>query len=354
VRNLITIATTFALCGLVVVFLEHRRRSEGRSTPDTDGSRVLMSDRTHQATVRAAGRIEGRTEAIELRARVSEQVREIHVREGQWVGKGEVLVSLDADRLTSEHDLADALLSEAEAKKLRLENGYRESEIETARSEYEAKLARLAGAEKSHQRAVALLATNAISTQELDDRLADVDSWRATSAAAQKRLELLELPPRDDDLLAATAAVRAARSRREIAQINLDRSRILAPCEGKILAIEAEPGELTGPDSPTPLVVISDTSQLRAMAEVDEYDALKIALGQACQITADGAEGILAEGQVVEIEPRMNPKKTYGQWAGERTDTFSRRVWIALEKTSLDLPVGLPVDVYIEAYDVQP
>ena len=120
--------------------------------------------------------------------------------------------------------------------------------------------------------------------------------------------------------------------------------------EGRVLAIEAEVGELTYPDSPEPLIILSDTRQLRAVAEVDEFDAMRVQLGQVCHIESDGTVGILARGHIVEIEPQMHPKQLYGQWAGERTDTFSRRVWIKLEE-QIDLPVGLPVDVFIEVIE---
>jgi hypothetical protein len=48
----------------------------------------------------------------------------------------------------------------------------------------------------------------------------------------------------------------------------------------------------------------------------------------------------------MEIEPRMEPKKIYGGWAGERNETHTRRVWISVEGDT-QLPVGLPVEVKI-------
>ncbi len=85
---------------------------------------------------------------------------------------------------------------------------------------------------------------------------------------------------------------------------------------------------------------------------MDEYDALRVQIGQQCEITSDAATGVIARGRVTEIEPQMNPKRMFGQWAGERSDTFSRRVWIDLERCD-DLPIGLPVDVYIRAAETQ-
>ena len=86
---------------------------------------------------------------------------------------------------------------------------------------------------------------------------------------------------------------------------------------------------------------------MHAVAEVDEFDALRVKLGQRCEITSDASDGLLAIGRIVEIEPWMNQKKMFGQWAGERNDTFSRKVRIELED-SIELPIGLPVEVAIQ------
>lgn len=299
------------------------------------------------AAVRAPGRIEGLTEEIELRARHNEQVQEIRVAKGQWVQRGDVLMVLDPSKLQAMADLAAARLIEAEAKMDRIENGFRESEIETARQEAQAADARLDGAEKAYRRANELLRNEATSQQTVDDLFAELNMSRASAAAAKSRLETVSQPPREDELMAAAGAVDAARAQLEIAKTELARAQVIAPAEGMILAVEVEVGELTGPDSEQPVIIMANTSRLRCVADVDEYDVLKIQVGQQCEVSSDGTEGVLARGKIIEIEPRMHPKRMFGQWAGERSDVYSRRVWIDLTE-SLDLPIGLPVDVHIE------
>ncbi|MEM8668688.1 MAG: efflux RND transporter periplasmic adaptor subunit [Planctomycetota bacterium] len=343
-RNSITVMVTVTLFGTALLVIEqNRHRQFARPTVEINPVATIE----HFDAVRAPGRIEGLTEEIELRARVSEQIQSINTTKGQWVERGQALVSLDASQLVALRDLAAARLKEAEAKQDRIENGFRESEIETARQEAAAADARLEGAEKAYRRALILLRDYATSQQTVDDLHAALNASRAFAAAAKSRLETVSEPPRKDDLLAAQAAVDAARAQLAFAESELNRTQIKAPSAGRVLTIEGEVGELTGPDSVRPVIVMADTSRLRCVAEVDEYDALKIELGQKCEITSDGTEGVLARGTIVEIEPQMNPKKMYGQWAGERSDVYSRRVWIDLTE-SLDLPVGLPVDVYIE------
>jgi multidrug resistance efflux pump len=345
VKNSITAIVTVVLFGTALFVVEQNRTIVESDKPSVTVNPVATIE--HTVAVRAPGRIEGLTEEIELRARTTEQIQQIHVVKGQWVEQGEELIRLDDSQLASLRDLAQAQLTEAEAKKDRVENGYRASEIETARQEAAAAAARLEGAEKAYRRSLGLLHENATSQQRVDDLLAELNASRASLAAAESRLETLSAPPRADDLLAATAAVEAARAQLSFANSELKRARIVAPTDGRILAIEGEVGELTGPESEQPVIVMANTSRLRCVAEVDEYDALKITLGQKCEITCDGTEGVLARGTIVEIEPRMHPKQMFGQWAGERSDVYSRRVWIDLTE-SLDLPIGLPVDVYIE------
>lgn len=298
------------------------------------------------ATLRAPGKIEGLTETVEVRARIDEQITKIHVAEGEQVSKGDLLVSLDSESLIEEKRLAAALLQLAVAKKQRLENGARSSEIEAAKQEYEANLTPLWSAERSFQRGQSLFEGKAISQQALDELRASVDLLKAKSAAAQARLETLKLPARVDELSAANADIQAARSRLNLASIRLKHSQLTAPFAGQVLEVNARIGELTGPKSQEPMIVMVDTSQLHAVAEVDEFDALRVKLGLSCQITSDANEGILAVGKIIAVEPRMQQKKIYGQWAAERNDTFSRRVRIALEQQK-QLPIGLPVEVVI-------
>ena len=346
-KQIITAFATIAIFGTALLVNE-RHRLSGQHESSVSVALRSGSAKVRPANVRAAGRIEGLTQEIELRARMVEQISLVHVEHGQPVSSGEVLVSLDAKRLVSERDLAAALLQESKARRERLENGFRQSEIEEARQSYYAAMAQVAGVEKAYDRALTLRRERAISQQAVDDLYSQLNALRAESAAARAGLETIDAPPREDELLAATAAVQAAESRLKIAQINLDRAEIRAPIDGKVLMVNARVGELTGPESAMPLIVLSDTSRLRVMAEVDEFDALNVEIGQPCEVTCDARTTVIATGRVAEIEPQMHPKRMFGQWVGERNDTFARRIWIDLNACE-PLPVGLPIDVHIRA-----
>ena len=342
-----TTVIVLIIAGCTIAVIDQQNRSLESSQPKMPpASRAARDSMIAAGPIRAAGRIEGRSEQVEIRARINEQIKRVRVREGKWVDQGELLIELDAEKLSQHRELAAAQLMAAKARLERVRNGYRESEINAARSQHVALAAELDGARKNLERVRRLAAENAESEKTVDDHLTRVMALEGEVEAAKSRLDTLQAPPRTDDLNAATADVAAAESQLAIATTNVQRAKITAPVGGRVLAVNGETGELTGPDSVKPLVILADTSELRVMAEIDEYDALRIELGQKAFVTADSADGVLAEGKIVEIDPLMNPKRTYGQWAGERNDAYSRPVWIRLDGAQ-DLPVGLPVDVYI-------
>ncbi len=307
----------------------------------------LPSTPTISNRIVASGWIEGRTPNIEIGTRLGEQLSQILVREGDWVKEGTVLLMLDASLYQAEESAAKAALSEAQAKLKRLENGYRKSEIEAVRAEYTAKLAELEGSRKNLKRLVQLINQQAASQQSYDDEYAKAKTLEALAAAAKNRYETIAAPAREDELNAARANVEAARSKLELAKLNLDRCRITAPIEGRVLRINAEVGEIVRPEDLEPLVVMSDVRVLHAVAEVDEFDALHLTVGQKATITVDSEKEPLATGTIVRMEPIMTQKQMNLNRPGSRLDTLSRRVWVGLESPG-DLPIGLPVDVELD------
>ena len=113
-KHIITASATIFIFGTALFIHDRSRRS---SPPETQSPQdeVVRIANLASTSVRAAGRIEGRSEEIELRARMNEQISNIHVRHGQYVSAGDVLVSLDSDRLVSERDLAAALRADPQA-----------------------------------------------------------------------------------------------------------------------------------------------------------------------------------------------------------------------------------------------
>ena len=90
------------------------------------------------------------------------------------------------------------------------------------------------------------------------------------------------------------------------------------------------PGELTGPQATEPLVVVSDTSNVRVRAYVEELDAPRVCVGMSARITADGMPNASFTGTVISISPQMAGKSFHSDHPNELYDTKMREVLVEL------------------------
>lgn len=335
-----TIIGTAVLCciGIAICETQRRNRTDIGVQPVTSSPARLVGE-----LIFAPGRMTGATEEVSLHSQVIEPVATIHVRQGDLVQKGDLLITLDQETAAQQRNAAAAELEQRESALLRLQNGNRESDISAARTHFDAAQTRLEASRTRLERAKKLLLSNAISRQDFDDLQFDFQTLSSLARTAKSELESIEQPARPEDIVAAEAAVKVAAAKLQMAEHQLSKTKIKAPISGTVLKVNARLGELPKGPAGSPLVIMCDMSRPRALLEVDEYDALRIAIGQPCELTTDGMDGVIARGTITEIEARMAPKQIFGQWAGERNDTFSRRAWVDLDSDSQPLPLGLPV-----------
>lgn len=295
----------------------------------------------------ASGVVEGLTENIELRPQLAGRVVAVLVKPGEVVEKETPLVKLDDREYRQQLELASAQLEMAVAQLERLQNGHHDEERRQAAAEARAKIARLKQARRAWERIEQLRRESAIAQQQADDQQYQVETVTAEVEAAQARLAFLQSPPRPDEVRHARAKVKAAEAEMELARIHLDRCILKAPCRSRILDVEIEPGELTGPESKQPSVTLADTSRLRIRAFVEELDAPRVQVGQPAKVTADGLPNESFTGQVTHLSPKMTYKPLTTDAPGERLDTKTREVYITLDQPAAELVVGLRVDVVL-------
>lgn len=216
----------------------------------------------------------------------------LSAEEKQEVKRGQLLAELRADDFAAGIAEARARLEEAEAD-LRL---------------YETEVLR-------HDR---LAADGVIAQQSADLRRRDRDAALARRATAQAVIRRLE-------------AERA-------------KTKIVAPIDGVVLRKSVERGETV--EAGQELLTLADLSRTRIEAEVDEFDAARVALGQSVTVTAEGYSERSWRGRVEEIPDSVTARQMRPQDPGRPQDTRVLRVKIALvEPTPLRL--GQRVEVVI-------
>jgi HlyD family secretion protein len=270
--------------------------SESEARAETPAPRSARAGRQHGGDrVLAEGRVAVRPGAlVTVGTELGGVVDILSAREKTRVKKGDRLVSLRADDRQTALTEAEAKLAEAEA------------EVDDQKREYQ-------------RRVKATTASQSFSA-EIDVTRRDYEV-----AVARKR--------------AAGAAVTQCRSA-------LARTRISSPIDGVVLTSYVQSGEIVPPGSR--LVTVCDLSQTRIEAEVDEFDAPRIAPGAEVTITAEGHVGPPWRGTVEEIPDRVDARTLRPEDPGRPSDTRVLLVKIATDEP-LPLKLGQQVEIEIRS-----
>jgi len=223
--------------------------AQRKLAPDTPTDMVHEVVKTYYeeavGTLKAASR-------TEISSRVLAPIEKIHVRAGQAVRSGEVLIELDSRQLETQRSQAQANLAAAEAA------------YENAQTEY--------------QRNQKAYAARAIPKQRLDESLRNLEVSRANLTHARQALAE--------------------------AEVMLSYATITAPKAGVVVDRLAEEGDTAQPG--VPLLVLYDPDSLRLEVPVMEDLASRIQVGQKLTVRIDALppEQREVEAVVDEIVPQ--------------------------------------------------
>ncbi len=298
------------------------------------------------ARIFAGGTIEGAQREISLRFEIGGRLREVLVKPGDHVARGDVLAQLEPELWELKFAEARTLLKIARAERDRLVNGASHDNIQVARANVRA-------AETLVREADAQLARTKPNSQSEGPPPGDLERARhkyerslTQLLAARNRLDELEEPVRQEDLAIADSKVTLAEGVLRRERLMLEKTLLTAPTEGIILRVLAEPGELVGPNGDHELLTLVNRSQTCVRAYVEELDALNVTVGQQAVVVADGRPDQPFQGVVQSCSPYVSPKSHRHHEPGELLDIRVREVIIELSDGG-DLLTGLPVDVFI-------
>ncbi len=292
-RLLAAVAGVGLTAALVAVIAQHQQRQ--RAAEQARHSQPLPR------RIAALGRVEPLDRVVKLSVPASlssDAVRELRVKEGQQVSRGQVLAVMDsAESLDRSVREAQAAVQVAERKL---------TAQASVISRYRAELAQ---AEVELRRYSQLYAQGASSAEVRDRRITIESTSRAN----------LEQALRDEATLRAELEEKRATLARD--QAELAKALIRAPFSGTVFKINAYPGDKVGDDG---ILELGDSSRMGVIAEVYQTDRVGISLGQGAVISADGFPGKQMKGKVVEIARQVSRQTVFSGQAGENLD---RRVF---------------------------
>ncbi|MDI9635897.1 ABC exporter membrane fusion protein [Oscillatoria amoena NRMC-F 0135] len=274
-------------------------------------------------TITALGRLEPQGQTLQLSAPSSAEgnrIAELFVQEGDRIQAGEPIAILDnRDRASAALQKAQEQVSLAQANLDRVKAGAKTGELNAQQATIARLEAERNNAQVEAQRYEKLYRDGAISTENWDNKRlalntaqqhlqeAQVTLTRLRSSREQQiqeaqanlnrttdaKLEqineakatlekIAEIRP--VDVQAAEAELRSAQAALKQAEADLELTAILAPRDGQILKINTYPGERVSSEG---VVLLGQTQNMVAVAEVYESDITQVRIGQKARIASD-------------------------------------------------------------------
>lgn len=235
-------------------------------------------------------------------------VRELRVKEGDRVERGQILATMDDANLRGQLTQAQGQVAAAQANLQRLQAGSRPQEIAQAQAQVQEVQAALRQAELNLKRNQALFAQGAISQQDLELSLTDRDQALARLQQAKQVLDLRKSGSRPEEIAQARGQLQQAQGALQVIQSQLNDTILRAPFAGVVTRIYAEPGAFVTPTTSGSTVSSATSSSVLALAatnqvvaKVPESSLPQLRLGQTAKIVADAYPEQPFTGRIVQI-----------------------------------------------------
>ena len=250
----------------------------------------VASGQTYQSRINSYGLALPKSNVI-MRANLDSRIQEVHVREGQFVQAGELLVELNCDEATAKQEIARLSAEES-------------GPLLNAQAE-------LKFADYNLQKQTSLSHRNAVSKRELNE------AWlRFESAGAQ--------------LKAAIEANATNQARLKLADAELENHFLRAPFKGQIVEVHVSIGSAVTTNTDVLQIIDSDHLRVDLYLATDETAGLNVGDVKLLEIREPFA-GQKISGKVVFCSPLIEP--TSG----------ARRITLEIDNRELKLPAGFTV-----------
>lgn len=314
---------------------------------------------THQGNIFSGN---GRIEATEINIspRISEKVKEIYVKEGDYVKTGQVLVQMNTDSLEAQLKEAKGKLLEAQntvvvdESKLTQKNSEKASTIAVLKQ----REAELEVAVKRKNRSSTLVKEGATSQQTADDDLAAYKSALAAVDASRAQVEAADaaIVTAEKEIIKAESSVESEQGSVERIQSDITNSSLITPRDGRVQYKVAQVGEVIAAGNP--IVTLVDLSDVYMTFFLPTAYAGKVSVGEEVRIILDAAPQYVIPAYISFISDvaQFTPKTVETAIEREKL-TFRIKAQIPeklLREHIKEVKTGLPGMAYIRLDPEQP
>lgn len=261
-KKKLVIAAVVLIVGLSLSLLVLRK---GINKEDALPVQVEQAQRaTIEQRVRATGKIQSSIQ-VKISADISAKITRLHVKEGDQVEKGQLLVELDDTRRAASLASQEAL-------------------VKVAQDEARLALAKRKLAESRLERGKLLFARQLESRDTLDSARSAYEVEAASYSSALEQ-------------------IKKATGELEQTRYDLAQTRIFSPISGTVSVLKREAGEIVigSQFQEDVIMIVADLGQMEATVNVDENDIKKVKVGQPATLSVDALPGAVIVGRVAEV-----------------------------------------------------
>lgn len=250
---------------------------------------------------------------ININSQIPGEVKEVKVKEGDNIKKGDVLLVISSDTLvakqsqvkaqieaaTGQLNAAKAARDAASAKLELAQNGARPEEIDQAKAGYDL-------TKVTYDRLKVLFEEGSIPKS-------DMDNAETQLQLSKDKYDIAQSGARAEDIKAAKALVDQANGTAQAAEgqikqaqgaldevnVNINNTTVVSPEDGIVTQLNVKAGELVS--TGMPLVVVTDANKPSILCNVRETDLSKVDLDQEVSLKIPAYKDEVFKGKVVKI-----------------------------------------------------
>lgn len=270
-----------------------------------------------------------KTEETDLNSKIAGNVKQVLVKEGQTVKKGDTLIVISSESIEAKKQQAEAAEAAAQAQYDKALNGARSQEVAQAKAAYDL-------AEKTYQRIKGLYDEGAVPANTYDQAYAQYTS-------AKETYDMAVQGARSEDKAAAEAVVAQAKAAEAEVQSYLDDTVIKAPMDGTVTALNVNEGELVS----TGMALATLTSNEKPYVEINvkETDLGLVHKDGQVEMTIAAYPDETFKGKIVNVNQKPDFATKRATNNNGDFDVLSYGVRIELEQIDKDIYPGMTVMV---------
>jgi len=290
--------------------------------------------------------VSGVIEAVEteIRSLIRGEVKQIFVKEGQYIKKGDLLCLLDSEKMYIQLKQARARLEGAQLKLKLFKKGIKKELIAVAKNQLESAEKELEIAKKDQERMARLFSRGAVSQvqrEQADLRLKiSLDRYESSKANYQLALRGKE----KEEIEMVKAEIKSFQAQEQLLLRQIQDSEVRSPINSYLNIRHIEVGELAMQG--TILFSLIDLTQTYVKTYVPEKYMGQIKIGDRVEVISDSFPEKVFRGEINYISDKA-------EFAPKDIQTREERLKLVfmiksyLENTERELKPGMPVDVRI-------